>query len=47
MNELCLKFIKLPACQEFLKEMLMDKNMAMIGIKAKIINGIAKLIKDE
>ena len=27
--------------------MLTDKNIAMIGIKVKIINGIAKLIKEE
>jgi hypothetical protein len=28
-----------------LKEMLMDKNIAVISIKAKIIGGIAKIIK--
>lgn len=30
-----------------MKEMLTDKNIAMIGAKAKIIGGIAKIIKSE
>jgi hypothetical protein len=27
--------------------MLMDKNIAVVGIKSKIISGIAKIIKSE
>lgn len=40
-----MKFIKYEECKTALSEFLGDKNIATLNAKAKIINGIATLLK--
>lgn len=40
-----MKFIRQEECRTALSEFLADKNIATLSAKAKIINGIAALLK--
>ena len=42
-----MKFLKFKECRVFLSEMLADKNIAMLGTKSRIVNGIGKYIINE
>jgi hypothetical protein len=42
-----MKFIKQEECRTVLSEFLADKNIATLSAKAKIVNGIAALLKEK
>jgi hypothetical protein len=42
-----MKFIKQEECRTALSEFLADKNIAKLSAKAKIVNGIATLLKEK
>lgn len=42
-----MKFVKYEECRTALSEFLAEKNIATLSAKAKIINGIAALLKEK
>jgi hypothetical protein len=42
-----MKFVKFEECRHALSIFLADKNMATLSVKARIINGIATLLKEK